>query len=74
MANPLSVGNAAVEPLAELPDELALWPSEPLVGSVDYKYALHLPALPLDLFRRRTVATEPSRCPSHRVTSCKTAA
>jgi len=74
MVNSLSVGGTAVEPVAELADELALWPSETLVVSVDHEHALRLPALALDLLWRSAVSAEPPRCPSHRVTSCKTAA
>ena len=55
----LSLAPVAVEFLAELPHELALWPGKPMVVLGDDQHALLAPALALYLFRRAALAVIP---------------
>ena len=53
----------AVEALAQLPDELALRPGQPLIIGVNHQHALGLPAFALDVLGRLSVAAKASGRP-----------
>src|SRR5262245_2866557 len=62
------------ETLAQLVNQLALWPGEPVVILVDDEDAELVPTLALDLFGGAPRAGVAFREPSHRTTSRNTAA
>jgi len=63
-----------VEFLAELPNQFAFGPCQPIVVSGDDENVLFAPTVALDLFGRTPSAAISSWRPPHRATSCSTAA
>src|SRR5512139_4212433 len=64
----------AVKLLSDLPNELALWPAQPLIVDRHCKQSLFSPTVLFDLLGRTPFAAISSWHPPHRVTSGSSAA